>query len=344
MEPRHNARLMVLPEFTKDIHCVQHLRVWDLVDQLKAGDLLVMNDTRVLKARLKVRLARRELAELLLLEPRGQGKWLCLAKPAKRMKVGDDLFLEAFEQETLVLKVEAKDRETGGRVIQFPEEFFNREKIEKLLERYGEIPLPPYIQRHDPSDAERYQTRFACRPGAVAAPTAGLHLSDELLKELSRRGVEQARVTLHVGLGTFRPLTSEDLSTLSLHSEWAELRQDVVTAILNCRSRGGRVIAIGTTTVRTLEAAVLLGKGSLMPFSGMVDLVIKPGYKFRVIDGLLTNFHLPKSSLLLLISALIGRQRLLAFYKEAIERKYRFFSYGDAMLILPESIAMQSYH
>ncbi len=339
VEPRHDARLMVLPKFNEDIDSAKNLKVWDLIKLLNPGDLLVINDTRVLKARLKVRLeARKRLAELLLLEPKGSGKWLCLAKPAKKMQIGDHLFLEALGHKPLVLKVVDKDQPTGGRIIQFPEHCVDSESIEGLLEEYGEIPLPPYIQRHEPSDAKRYQTTFATRPGAVAAPTAGLHLSQELLIALSQRGIKLAKVTLHVGLGTFRPLEVEDLSAIKLHTEWAEIKKDAVKAISECRSRGNRVIAIGTTTVRTLEASYLRGNGSLIPFVGMVDLVIKPGYKFGVVDGLLTNFHLPKSSLLLLVSAFIGRERLLAFYGKAIAIKYRFFSYGDAMLILPGAV------
>ena len=340
IEPRHDARLMIAPKTIQNISAIRHLRIWDLLKEFQPGDLVVMNDTRVLKARVKVRLTRGGIAELLLLEPKGKGNWLCLAKPGKKLQPGDRLLLDHFDQETLILKVISKDHQTGGRIIRFPSDCADRESIEGLLERYGEVPLPPYIQHHDSSDGERYQTTFAARPGAVAAPTAGLHLSNELLTELKKRGVEQARVTLHVGLGTFRPLEKEDLTNIQLHSEWAEVREEVIESIEKCRSRGGRVIAIGTTTVRTLESSFLFGKGRLVPFSGLVDLVIKPGYKFGVIDGLLTNFHLPKSSLLLLVSALVGRKRLLALYQKAIEQKYRFFSYGDAMFI--PSAAVQS--
>jgi S-adenosylmethionine:tRNA ribosyltransferase-isomerase len=232
----------------------------------------------------------------------------------------------------------ALDPHSGGRVIHFPDSCVDAASLEALLDRYGEMPLPPYIQEHDPTDAERYQTRFASRPGAVAAPTAGLHLSDALLDALQHRGVARASVTLHVGLGTFRPLEQEDLRHLTLHSEWVEVSPALVAAVEACRGRGGRVIAVGTTCVRSLEAVAALHGGQLQPHAGPVDLVIQPGHRFAVVEGLLTNFHLPKSSLLLLVSALIGRRRLLELYGEAIGAGYRFFSYGDAMWIPPETI------
>jgi S-adenosylmethionine:tRNA ribosyltransferase-isomerase len=200
------------------------------------------------------------------------------------------------------------------------------------------VPLPPYIHRAVAEDSQRYQTRYAARPGAVAAPTAGLHLSDALLAALAERGVTIAPITLHVGLGTFRPLEKEDLRQLELHSEWVEVSPDLVAQVEACRTRGGRVIAIGTTSVRCLEAVAALNGGQLRPYQGRVSLVIQPGFRFAVVQGLLTNFHLPRSSLLLLVSALIGRQRLLALYGQAIAAGYGFFSYGDAMLITPEAV------
>ena len=338
LTPRHSARLMIVPDVSDGLTSTRHAHVWDLQQELQAGDLLIVNDTRVLRARLRVRRSGGGLAELLVLEPRGEGRWLCLARPGKRLRPGDHLLLEAAEQEPMGLTVVESDVATGGRVVQFPLECADVESIETLLERYGEVPLPPYIDRHDASDAERYQTRYAANPGAVAAPTAGLHLSDELLNGLSQRGVAYARVTLHVGLGTFRPLEMENLSQLQLHSEWVEVSQKVVEAVAACRARGGRVIAVGTTSVRALEGAARAGGGTLQPLSGPVDLVIQPGFSFAVVDGLLTNFHLPKSSLLLLVSALVGRQRLLVLYREALEHQYRFFSYGDAMWIPPQAV------
>ncbi|KZR70568.1 S-adenosylmethionine:tRNA ribosyltransferase-isomerase [Prochlorococcus marinus str. MIT 1313] len=338
VEPRHAARLLIVQPLGMKPPIARHAEVWDWQEELRAGDLLVINDTRVLKARLRVRRSGGGLAELLVLEPRGEGRWLCLGRPAKRLRPADQLWLEALGEEPIALQVISKDSDSGGRIVQFPSHYANAEQLELLLERYGEVPLPPYIQRHDPSDSERYQTRYASRPGAVAAPTAGLHLSDELLEALKQRGVILTSVTLHVGLGTFRPLETEDLRHLQLHSEWVEVRDEVVEAVMACRARAGRVIAVGTTSVRALEGAALAGGGFLQSFCGPVDLVIQPGYRFAVVDGLLTNFHLPKSSLLLLVSAMVGRERLLALYAEAIEHQYRFFSYGDAMWIDPEAV------
>ena len=335
-EPRHSARLLMVPPATQALEAARHGVVWDLLEELQPGDLLVVNDTRVLKARLKVRRSGGGLSELLVLEPRGEGRWLCLARPAKRMRPGDVLTIDGT---SIGLTVLADDAASGGRLVQFPTDCRDAETIETLLNQWGEVPLPPYIDRHDPDDVERYQTRYADRPGAVAAPTAGLHFSDELLAGLQRKGVELARITLHVGLGTFRPVETDDLTQLELHSEWIEVTTAVVEAIQRCR---GRVIAVGTTSVRALEGAAQQNGGVLQPFTGPVNLVIQPGYRFAVVQGLITNFHLPKSSLLLLVSALIGREKLLALYTEAIERNYRFFSYGDAMWIAPEAVLSQA--
>ena len=331
-EPRHSARLLMVPQATQGLDGVRHGMVWDLLEELQPGDLLVVNDTRVLKARLKVRRSGGGLSELLVLEPRGEGRWLCLARPAKRMRPGDVLSIDGT---SISLTVLDEDSASGGRLVQFPTDCRDAETIETLLNQCGEVPLPPYIDRHDRDDADRYQTRYAERPGAVAAPTAGLHFSDELLAGLQRKGVDLARITLHVGLGTFRPVETEDLTQLKLHNEWIEVSAAVVEAIQRCR---GRVIAVGTTCVRALEGAAQQNGGVLQPFTGPVNLVIQPGYRFRVVQGLITNFHLPKSSLLLLVSALIGREKLLRLYDEAIQKQYRFFSYGDAMWIPREAI------
>ncbi len=337
--PRHDARLMIIKNGLDDPLNLTHAKIWDLKDILKAGDLLVVNNTRVLKARLKIRLSGGGLGELLLMEPRGNGQWLCLGRPARRMRKGDQLCLDTSSNDSLCLKVIDKDESTGGRIIQFPYELSSRTEMAKLLDLCGEVPLPPYIDKDESSaHEEKYQTRFASKPGAIAAPTAGLHLSDELIEILKIRGIRIAQITLHVGLGTFRPLDKEDLSHLHLHSEWIEVNEEAIKAINNCKQEGGKVLAVGTTSVRALEAAYLSGGGLLKPFEGKVNLVVKPGFEFSVIDGLLTNFHLPKSSLLLLVSALIGRKRMLKLYQNAIAKKYRFFSYGDAMLITPESV------
>lgn len=343
VEPRHRARLLVvdpLPaaDASGGAGPLRHRTVWDLVEELRPGDLLVVNDTRVLRARLAARRASGGSVELLLLEPRPGAEWLCLARPARRLRPGERLSLEAAGQPPLELEVVERDEASGGVWLRFPADCGDAAAIEPLLLRYGAIPLPPYIHSHDASDAERYQTRFASRPGAVAAPTAGLHLSDELLAALQQRGVERATITLHVGLGTFRPVETENLAQLTLHSEWVEVRPELVAAVAACRARGGRVIAVGTTSVRSLEGVAARNGGALQPHAGPIDLVIRPGFRFAVVDGLLTNFHLPRSSLLLLVSALIGRPRLLAAYEQAIAADYRFFSYGDAMWIPPEAV------
>lgn len=401
VEPRHAARLLVVDPATPEADdadrtgpaCAseglpgsasspapcRHLQVWDLAEELRPGDLLVVNDTRVLKARLRARRATGGAVELLVLEPAsltatespavvegpeslqsalrssgadgarsaevtriGPSDWLCLARPARRLRPGDVVQLEHPGQPPLELPIVAADGETGGRVVRFPPDCTSPGAIEALLARYGEMPLPPYIHAHDASDEERYQTRYAERPGSVAAPTAGLHLSDDLLARLRERGVAIAAVTLHVGLGTFRPVEQEDLRGLELHSEWVQVRPEAVRAVRACQERGGRVIAVGTTSVRTLEAVAALHGGELRPHTGPVDLVIQPGHRFAVVQGLLTNFHLPKSSLLLLVSALIGRRRLLALYEEAKRQGYRFFSYGDAMWLSPEAVLPQA--
>ena len=343
VEPRHSARLLAVdPAGVGLAPHGRHLSVWDLQHEVQPGDLLVVNNTRVLRARLEARRSTGGAVELLVLEPwqaaSAPGQWLCLAKPAKRLKPGDVITVQADGQSPLTLTVLGSDPKTGGRIVQFPPECADAARLEPLLLRYGAIPLPPYIHEHDASDNERYQTRYAERPGSVAAPTAGLHLSDALLAAIRGRGVEIATTTLHVGLGTFRPVETEDLSQLQLHSEWVEVSPQLVAAVEACRARGGRVIAVGTTSVRSLEAVAQLYGGELAPHTGPVNLVIQPGYRFAVVQGLLTNFHLPKSSLLLLVSALIGRQRLLDLYAEAIEREYRFFSYGDAMWIAPDAV------
>ncbi len=337
-KPRHSARLLIVQDLDNLNQCSRHSTVWEWQNELRAGDLIVVNNTRVVKARLSVRREGGGLGELFLLEPLSAGQWLCLARPAKRMRKGDYLWIEAFRKKPLRVEVIDSDENIGGRIIQFPEDFFDRESIFPFLEAYGQVPLPPYIKGADFANQDRYQTCFAQHPGAVAAPTAGLHLSNDLLKSLENKGIKKAEITLHVGLGTFKPLDQQDLSRLELHNEWVEVSLDTVNAINECNKNGGRVIAVGTTTVRALEASFDLKEGKLKAFKGNVDLVIKPGHKFKVVEGLLTNFHLPKSSLLLLVSALIGRKKLLAIYKEASELKYRFYSFGDAMWIPPEVI------
>jgi S-adenosylmethionine:tRNA ribosyltransferase-isomerase len=348
-EPRHQARMLVVgPGQTS-----RHRHVWDLGEELRPGDLLVVNDTRVMKARLRAQRASGGSVEILVLEPwrpegtaqlePGAADWLCLLRPAKRVRLGEWLQLQgpiaaAAAGTPLRLQVREVDGASGGRIVRFPAGYAKAADLEHLLNLYGEVPLPPYIHRSVAQDSQRYQTRFATRPGAVAAPTAGLHLSDALLAALADGGVTIAAITLHVGLGTFRPLETEDLRQLQLHSEWVEVSPALVAQVDDCRARGGRVIAVGTTSVRCLEAVAALHGGQLRPYQGPVSMVIRPGFRFAVVQGLLTNFHLPRSSLLLLVSALIGREQLLALYGQAIEAGYGFFSYGDAMLITPEAV------
>ena len=268
VEPRHGARLLAVDP-AEPAGC-RHLTVWDLQHQLRAGDLLVVNNTRVLKARLQVRRASGGQVELLVLEPVAGSDWLCLARPAKRLKPGELLQLEHPGQPAVALEVIAVDAASGGRVVRFPQPCTTPEAIEALLARYGTMPLPPYIQQHSDDDDSRYQTLYASRPGAVAAPTAGLHLSDALLEAIRARGVAIAETTLHVGLGTFRPVDTEDLTQLELHSEWVEVSPALVEAVRACRARGGRVIAVGTTSVRSLEAVAQLHGGVLQPHTGPV--------------------------------------------------------------------------
>jgi S-adenosylmethionine:tRNA ribosyltransferase-isomerase len=349
-EPRHSARLLIV----EGGQGARHRQVWDWPEELRPGDLIVVNDTRVLQARLRARRASGGAVEVLVLEPWQRGEpsqpspegsdWLCLLKPAKRVKVGEVLALETPSGEPsdppVLLQVVATDSESGGRVVRFPPGLAEAPSMEPFLQRYGAMPLPPYIHGAQGVEGERYQTRYAAKPGAVAAPTAGLHLSDALLRRLQERGVERAAVTLHVGLGTFRPLEQERLEELQLHSEWVEVSPELVAAVEAARQRGGRVLAVGTTCVRSLEGVAALHGGRLEPHAGPVNLVIQPGFRFQVVQGLLTNFHLPKSSLLLLVSALISRERLLALYGEAIRLGYRFFSFGDAMWIPPEAVVV----
>ncbi|OWY67865.1 tRNA preQ1(34) S-adenosylmethionine ribosyltransferase-isomerase QueA [cyanobacterium TDX16] len=354
--PRDSSRLLVV---NPDSHAHQIFR--NLPELLNPGDLLVMNDTRVIPARLYGQKPSGAAVEVLLLEERQPNVWLALVKPGRRLAPGAKIVF--FEQEdkrageqrsrgaeeqsriknpptpdsrlptpaTLTATVLETDEETGGRVLQFdlPEDVC----VIQLLDRFGHVPLPPYITDSQ-AESEQYQTVYAEKPGSAAAPTAGLHFTPELLKRLQENGIEQAFVTLHVGVGTFRPVEVEDVKTHQMHGEWIEVPAATVEQIRATRSRGGKIIAVGTTTVRALEGAAALGE--LQPFCGKTNLFIYPGYQWRVVDGLITNFHLPRSSLMMLVSAAIGRERLLALYQEAIAQQYRFYSFGDAMLILPQ--------
>ncbi|MEN9226266.1 MAG: tRNA preQ1(34) S-adenosylmethionine ribosyltransferase-isomerase QueA [Thermostichus sp. HHBFW_bins_43] len=349
VEPRDQARMLVVHPGGHE-----HRRFCDLPDCLRAGDLLVLNDTKVIPARLlgtKVVPGRDPPGariEVLLLEPLEEGSakiqqlgipaqkcvWQVLVKPGKRVKVGDRIrFWDEKGSATphdLTATVQALDPSTGGRIVQF--EWAGTAPFETVLEQVGRIPFPPYI-RSNQARPQDYQTVWARQPGSVAAPTAGLHFTQELLDRLAQQGIQTATITLNIGLGTFRPVEAERVTDHHLHSEWLKVPAETVVAIRETQAQGGRVIAVGTTVARSLETAA--ASGALQPWQGKSDLFIYPGYSWRVIQGLITNFHLPRSSLMMLVAALIGRRRLLDLYQEALEQGYRFYSFGDGMLILP---------
>ena len=336
---RHESRLMIVRDSSLEEDFTTNKYTKNLLDELRKGDLVVVNDTKVMKARLKVELENGRLVELLVLEKADQSTWLCLARPAKKLKINSQLNLKSSLAKDIKLHISGIDKETGGRFIKFPENINDLISMNNLLDIYGEIPLPPYIKSAEEESfhENNYQTEYASNPGAVAAPTAGLHLSKSLISNLKKKGILVMPITLHVGYGTFKPIDQEDLSNLKLHKEWVSVSRKVVEEIKRIKKTDRRVIAIGTTSVRALESCYSYEMEDLIPIAKYVDLVIKPGYKFKAVDGLLTNFHLPKSSLLLLVSAMIGRERLLNLYKNAIKEKFRFFSYGDAMYISPDS-------
>lgn len=294
----------------------------DILNLLNAGDLLVFNDTRVIPARLLGHKASGGKVEMLIERVTGAHTALAHIRASKAPKAGTSLRLE-----NLI------DAEVAGRHGElFAVHFHHPDPLLELLERHGHIPLPPYIQRADTlEDRERYQTVYANKPGAVAAPTAGLHFDTALLAALRAKGVEMVAVTLHVGAGTFQPVRVQDLAQHQMHAEYAEVSPAVCEAVAACHARGGRVVAVGTTSVRSLESAAQTG--TLQPFYGDTRLFITPGYPFRVVDMLITNFHLPQSTLLMLVAAFAGYKNIMAAYQHAVRRKYRFFSYGDAMLM-----------
>jgi len=296
----------------------------DLPAFLREGDLLVFNDTRVLPARLYGRKDTGGQVEILIERVTGAHEATVQLGVSKKPKEGGRIEL-ADGSHAIVL---------GRDGSFFRLRFESPDPLERLLLRLGEMPLPPYIERHaDDSDMERYQTVFARTPGAIAAPTAGLHFDEAMLAGLRERGIQFGYVTLHVGAGTFQPVRADDIKDHQMHREWLNVGASLVEQIRRTRAAGGRVIAVGTTVVRALESAVR--DGELQPFAGETQIFIFPGYKFSSIDGLLTNFHLPQSTLLMLVSAMAGRDFMLASYRHAVEQKYRFFSYGDSMLILP---------
>ncbi len=332
--PRDTSRLLVVQDRTQH----QHQIFRDLPHWLRSGDLLVMNNTKVIPARLQGIKIGGAKVEVLLLESIAPNQWLALVKPGRRLQPGAVIEFIPNGQDSPTPEVRAtvidRDAATGGRLLEFTIQ--GDRPLLEVIDRFGTMPLPPYITGRD-SEPGQYQTVYADRDGSAAAPTAGLHFTPELLDKLTDMGVRQCFVTLHVGVGTFRPVEVEDITQHPMHGEWIEVNSKVVEAIVQTKAQGGRVIAVGTTSVRSLEGAANAHGGTLKPFCGKTEMFIYPGYEWRVVDGMITNFHLPQSSLMMLVSALIGRSRLMELYSEAIRENYRFFSFGDAMLVLPEA-------
>ncbi len=338
--PRDSSRLLVVnsPHTGISVPPLHHM-FHDLPELLKPGDLLVMNNTKVIPSRLYGYTSTGTQVEVLFLEERQFNCWLALVKPGKHFKLETKIIFEikttppsadAGFTTQLTATVIDMDQATGGLLLMF--DVPDGESLRPLLDQFGEVPVSPYITFSQAADAQ-YQTIYAEKPGSITVPTAGLHFTTELLQKLSDRQINQTFVTLHVGIGTFRPVEVEDVTTHQMHSEWIEVTAATVEQIRATKAAGGRVIAVGTTVVRALEAAA---QNQLQAFVGKTNLFIYPGYQLQVVDGLITNFHLPRSSLMMLVSSLIGRTRLLNIYQEAIASRYRFYSFGDAMLILPE--------
>ena len=322
LEDRSSSRLMVLDKITGE---VEHRHFKDITEYLRPGDCLVINNTKVIPARLYgVKEGTEAKIEILLLKRKENDIWETLVKPGKKCKIGTKI---VFGEGILTGEV-VDIVEEGNRLIQFHYEGI----FEEILDRLGQMPLPPYIT-HQLQDKNRYQTVYAKYDGSAAAPTAGLHFTPELLQQVRDMGVEIAEVTLHVGLGTFRPVKETDVLKHHMHSEFYKIEQSEVDKINKAKKEGHRVIAVGTTSTRTLESAAD-ENGFLTEKSGWTEIFIYPGYQFKVIDALITNFHLPESTLVMLVSALAGREHVLAAYETAVEEKYRFFSFGDAMFIV----------
>ena len=271
---------------------------------------------------------------MLLIEPIDAEQWLALVRPGRRLQPGAEVWFSLEGKPLLKAVVESRDEPTGGRRIRLVPQVEGT-SIDALIHQLGQVPLPPYITEST-ALPEQYQTVFAQRQGAIAAPTAGLHFTEALLSKLKNKGIQTAEITLHVGIGTFRPVEVTDIKTHDMHEERIEVSAKTVEKIRETKANGGRVIAVGTTSTRALEGAAAIGNG-LEAYTGRTDLFIYPGYQWQVIDGIITNFHLPESSLLMMISALIGRERLMSIYEDAIAQNYRFYSFGDAMLILPDA-------
>lgn len=320
VEPRDTSRLMTLDKVTGEVGHKAHF--YDIIGELGSNDVLVFNDTKVIPARLYGH--RKESGgkeEVLLLTPCGENTWECLVKPGKKCPIGQEIVFNEKLSGTVIDKTDF-----GGRIIRFTVDGV----FDDIIQDIGEMPLPPYIHEKL-EDQNRYQTVYAREKGSAAAPTAGLHFTPELLERLKAKGVTLAFVTLHVGLGTFRPVSAEVIEDHQMHSEYYVVTQETADIINEARRAGKRIVAVGTTSVRTLESATV--DGELKAGHDWTQIFIYPGYQYKMVDALITNFHLPQSTLLMLISALAGREHCLAAYKEAVKERYRFFSFGDAMFI-----------
>ena len=321
LEKRDASRLLKLDRVTG---AVEHHHFYDIIDYLNPGDCLVMNDSRVLPARLLGHRPTGGAVEVLLLRDLGDKEWECLCKPGRKMQVGNEVIFGNGELTATVVEVQ----ETGNRVVEFHYEGIFLE----VLERLGKMPLPPYI-KEELQDQERYQTVYSKSVGSAAAPTAGLHWTEDLLERVREKGVKTAFVTLHVGLGTFRPVKADNIHDHHMHAELCMISRETADILNETKRNGGRVICVGTTSCRTLESLVN-EDGTFEAKSKWTEIFIYPGYTFKAMDGLITNFHLPESTLVMLVSAFAGRENVLAAYEEAVRERYRFFSFGDAMCIL----------
>ena len=321
LQKRDSSRLLVMDRVSG---AVNHRHFYDVLDYLQPGDCLVMNDSRVLPARLLGHRPTGGAVELLLLRDLGNKQWECLAKPGRKLQAGQEVLFGDGSLTASVVSV----KEDGNRIVEFHYEGIFLE----VLERLGKMPLPPYI-REELQDQERYQTVYSKQVGSAAAPTAGLHFTNELLEEIRQKGVQTAFVTLHVGLGTFRPVKAETIAEHHMHSELCMISEETAAILNATKAAGGRVICVGTTSCRTLESLVK-ADGTFEAASKWTEIFIYPGYQFQAMDGLITNFHLPESTLVMLVSAFAGREHVLSAYEEAVQERYRFFSFGDAMMIL----------
>ncbi len=319
IEPRDHSRLMVLHR--RD-HTIEHKHFYDIIDYLNPGDALVINETRVIPARLIGERPSGGACEILLLRQLAPKKWEAIVRPGKKLRTGAQVLFGGGRLTATIAEV----LPDGGRIVDFECEG----TMEAVLDELGEMPLPPYIHEKL-QDRERYQTVYAKQEGSAAAPTAGLHFTPELMARIRAKGIDIVPVLLHVGLGTFRPVKVENVEDHEMHTEYFEVSEDAARRINAARERGGRVVAVGTTSVRTLESAAEDGK--LVAKKGDTSIFIRPGYRYQMVDALITNFHLPGSTLVMLVSALYDREHILEAYKIAVEEKYRFFSFGDAMLI-----------